>query len=120
MKKLMLALVLATLLHGPSVKAVYIGTFTAGSFYSFDVVATSLVETAVSFLSVERGRLQVEDTITVNGNLPSRQIPISRQAERIILLIDTRGSPAVIRVNGGVPQEISADPEARVVADVVP
>ena len=61
-----------------------------------------------------------DDMITVRGNLLPRQIAISRQAERIILLVDTRGGSALIRVNGGVFQEVFADPEARVVADVVP
>ena len=54
------------------------------------------------------------------GNLLPRQIAISRQAERIILLVDARGGSALIRVNGGVFQEVFADPEARVVADIVP
>ena len=120
MKKLMLALVSAALLHGPTAKAAYIGTFTAGGFYSFEVVAPSGVETAVTFMSVVRGRLQVDNMITFNGNLPATNMPVPTRAERIILLLDTRGGLALIRVNGGVPQEVGADPEARVVADVVP
>jgi hypothetical protein len=119
MKNLMFALVTAALLHVPSAKAVYVGTFTAGGFYSFEVVATSAVDTAVTFMSVVRGRLQVDDMIAFNGNLSPIQIAISRQAERIILLIDTRGGAALIRVNGGVPQEVTANPEARAIADVV-
>jgi hypothetical protein len=120
MKKLMFALAIAAFLYGPTAKAVYVGTFTAGSLYSFEVVANSGVETAVTFLSVVRGRLQLDDVVTVNGNLPLRSIPIPAHADRVILLIDTRGGLALIRVNGGVPQEVGADPEARVVADVVP
>jgi hypothetical protein len=60
-----------------------------------------------------------DDMITVRGNQPPRQIAISRQAERIILLVDPRGGSALIRVNGGVFQEVFPDPEARVVADIV-
>lgn len=120
MKKLMFTLAVAALLHIPTVKAAYVGTFTAGSFYTFEVIAGAGVETAVTFMSVVRGRLQVDDMMTFVGNAAPRQIMISRQAERIILLIDVRGGSSLIRVNGGVPQEVSANPEARVVADVVP
>jgi hypothetical protein len=120
MKKLMFALIIASLPHIPSTKGAYIGTFTAGSFYSFEISATVNVETAVTFMSVVRGRLQIDDVITVNGNLPPTSIPVPPHAERVILLADTRGGSALIRVNGGVPQEVAANPEARVVADVVP
>jgi hypothetical protein len=119
MKKLMFVLVTAALLHVPSAKAVYIGTFTAGSFYSLEISAVGNVTTAVTFMSVVRGRLQI-DVITVNGNLPPTNIPVPAHADRVILLADTNQYSALIRVNGGVPQEVSANPEARVVADVVP
>jgi hypothetical protein len=59
MKKLMFALITAALLHGPTAKAAYIGTFTAGSFYSFEIVTGASVATAVTFMSVVRGRLQL-------------------------------------------------------------
>jgi predicted GTPase len=120
MKKLMFALVTAGLLHIPSAKGVYIGTFTAGSAYSFEVATGASVTTAVTFMSVVRGRLQIDDVITVNGSLPATNIPVPTRAERVILLVDTRGGSTLIRVNGGVPQEVVANPEARVVADVVP
>jgi hypothetical protein len=120
MKKLIFPLLIATFLHAPIAKAVYIGTFTAGSFYSFEISATVNVETAVTFMSVVRGRLQIDDVITVNGNLPPTNIPVPAHAERVVLLIDTRGGSALIRVNGGVLQEFSANPEVRLVADVVP
>ena len=120
MKKLMFALVIAAFLHVPTAKAVYIGTFTAGSFYSFEVATSASVEWAVTFMSVVRGRLQVDNTITGNGNFPPINVSVSAHADRIILLVDTRGGSALIRVNGGVPQEVFANPEARVVADVVP
>jgi hypothetical protein len=121
MKKLMLALITAAaLVHIPSAKAVYIGTFTAGSFYSFEIATGVSVETAVTFMSVVRGRLQIDNIITVNGSVPPTNIPVPAHADRVILLADTRGGSALIRVNGGVPQEVSANPEARIVADVVP
>lgn len=122
MKKLIFALVIAALLHVPTVKAEYLGTFTASSFYSFEISAGINVETAVTFMSVVRGRLQVDDVITVSGNLPETNISIPAHAERIILLVDTRGGPSLIRVrvNGGGLQEFSADSEVRLVADVVP
>lgn len=120
MKKLMFALVTAALLHVPSAKAAYIGTLTAGSSYSFEIATGGGVQTVVTFMSVVRGRLQIDDVITVIGSLPPTNIPVPAHAERVILLADTRGGSALIRVNGGVPQEVSANPEARVVADVVP
>ncbi len=120
MKKLMFALVIVGLLYGAIVKAAYIGTFTADGFYSFEVAATGSVTTSVTFTSVVRGRLQIDDVITVNGSLPPTNIPVPAHAERVILLADTRGGSALIRVNRGVPQEVSANPEARLVADVVP
>ena len=120
MKKLMFALVTAALLLVPSAKAVYIGTFTAGSFYSLEIATGVSVETAVTFMSVVRGRLQIDNIITANGSTQPTNIPVPAHADRIILLVDTRGGSALIRVNGGVPQEVAANPEARVVADVVP
>ena len=120
MKKLLLALVIAALLDVPSSKAAYIGTFAAGSFYSFEIAANNSVETAVTFMSVVRGRLQVDNVITANGNLPPTNIPVPARAERVVLLVETRGGSALIRVNGGVPQEFVANPEIRLVADVVP
>jgi hypothetical protein len=120
MKKLMFALVTAALLNGPTAKAEYIGTFTAGSSYSFEVATNASVTTAVTFMSVVRGRLQIDEVITVNGSLPATNTPVPTRAERVILLIDTRGGSTLIRLNGGVPQEVFANPEARVVADVVP
>jgi hypothetical protein len=121
MKKLMFALVTAALLHVPSAKAAYIGTFTAGSSYSLEISAVSNVTTAVTFMSVVRGRLQIDDVITVNGNFPPTNIPVPAHADRVILLVDTNQYSALIRIiSGGIPQEVSANPEARVVADVVP
>jgi hypothetical protein len=120
MKKLMFALIIAALVHGPVAKAAYIGTFAAGSFYSLEIAANNSVETAVTFMSVVRGRLEVDNVFTQVGNLASINIPVPARAERVILLIDTRGGSALIRVNGGVPQEVQANPEVRVVADVVP
>jgi hypothetical protein len=120
MKKLMFALVTVGLLYGAIVKAAYIGTLTAGTSYAFEVATSASVTTAVTFMSVVRGRLQIDDVITVNGSLPPTSIPVPAHADRVILLADTRGGSALIRVNGGVPQEVSANPEARAVADVVP
>jgi hypothetical protein len=120
MKKLMFAIAVAALLYIPTAKAVYIGTFTAGSSYSVDVVATSAVETAVTFMSVVRGRLQFDNMITSNGNFPPINIAVPAHADRVILLIDTRGGSALTTIDAGNPQEVSADPEARAIADLVP
>jgi hypothetical protein len=120
MKKLMFTLAIVTLLYGPTARAEYIGTFTAGSFYTFEVSTLANVEWTVTFTSVVRGRLQVDNVITGNGNLPVTNIPVPAHADRVILLVDTRGGSAQIRLNGGVLQEFTANPEARIVADVVP
>jgi hypothetical protein len=72
-------------------------------------------------MSVVRGRLQVDNVITVSGSLSPTNVPVPAHADRIILLADTRGGSSIIRViNGGVPQEVQAYPEARLIADVVP
>jgi len=107
-------------LPSPISKAAYIGTLTAGSFYSFEIATGAFLTTAVTFMSVVRGRLQIDDVITVNGSFAPTNIAVPAHADRVILLADTQGGSALIRVNGGVPQEVSANPEARVVADVVP
>jgi hypothetical protein len=120
MKKLMFALITAVLLHAPSAKAAYVGTFTANSFYSFEIIAGGSVEWAVTFTSIVRGRLQVDNFIAGSGNFPVTNIPVPIRADRVLLLIDTRNGSAQIRVNGGVLQEVIADPEARLVADVFP
>jgi hypothetical protein len=54
MKKLIFALITAALLHSPISKAAYIGAFTAGSSYTFEIVTISSVETTVTFISVVR------------------------------------------------------------------
>jgi len=120
MKKVILALVIAALLQIPTVKAEYIGMFTAGSVYSFEVATSASVTTAVMFMSVVRGRLQIDNIITVNGSTQPTNIPVPAHADRVILLVDTRNGSALIRINGGIPQEFSANTEVRLVADVVP
>jgi hypothetical protein len=121
MKKLMLALVTAALLHVPTAQAAYIGTFTAGGSYTVEVVTGASVEWAVTFMSVVRGRLQIDNVISGNGSFPPLNIPVPAHADRAMLLIDTRNGSALIRVvSGDVPQEFSANPEIRLVADVVP
>jgi hypothetical protein len=120
-KKLTFTLVIAALLHGPVAKGEYIGTFTAGSSSSFEIGALANVKWAVTFMSVVRGRLQVDNVISGNGNFPPVNIPVPAHADRVILLVDTRNGSALIRIiNGGIFREVSANPEARVVADVVP
>jgi hypothetical protein len=120
MKKLMFAFVTAALLSGPFAKAAYVGTFTGGS-YSFEILATSSVQTAVTFMSVVTVPLQIDNMVAVNGSLSATNVPVRPHADRIILLADTRDGAALIRItSGGVPQEVQANPEARLVADVVP
>jgi hypothetical protein len=123
MEKVIFALVTAVLLHSPMAKAEYIGTFTAGSFYSFEIAAGGSDEWAVTFMSVVRGRLQVDNMIAGNGNLPPTNIHVPAHADRVILLVDTNEYPhsVLIRViSGGVFQEVLAQQHARLVADVVP
>jgi hypothetical protein len=57
---------------------------------------------------------QVLDVISqING------VTLRAQSSELSTIVDTRGGSALIRVNGGVFQEVFADPEARVVADIV-
>jgi hypothetical protein len=117
MKKMMLALVVLALVRPPIAEAAYIGTISRQTGYTFEIAAASTVTTSVTFQSVVRGRLEVDNMITVTGNLPQIHVAISRAAERGILLIDTQGGVALIRING-VSQEIGANPEARAVFDI--
>jgi hypothetical protein len=117
-EKLMLAVLVAALVQSPAAVAAYIGTISGQTGYTVEISAGASVTTSVTFLSVVRGRLEVDDVMTVNGNLPPIPITISRSAERGILLMDTQGGSALIRINGGVLQEFSANPDVRIVFDV--
>jgi hypothetical protein len=115
--KVLLALIVALAL--PSVaRAAYGGTISrqAGE-YTFEVVANANVATAVTFLSVTRDRLEVDNTITVLGNLPTVSIAIPAKATRIILQVDTQSGSAFVRINGQF-LEVGANPEARIVLDI--
>ena len=118
MKKVMLAVLVVAFVQSPAAEAEYLGTISDQTGYTFEISASASVTTSVTFLSVVRGRLEVDDVMTVNGNLPPIPITISRSAERGILLIETRDGSALIRINGGVLQEFSANPDVRIVFDV--
>jgi hypothetical protein len=118
MKKVMLAVLVAAFVQSPAAEAAYAGTISRQTGYTFEIVTGGSVTTTVTFLSVVRGRLEVDDVITDNGSLPPIPIAISRSAERGILLIDTRGGSALIRINDGIPREFNADPEVRIVFDI--
>jgi hypothetical protein len=119
-KRLTLALLFAALVHATVADAEYLGTVNRQTGYTLEIVAPPEVTLSVNFLSVVRGRLEVDNMITVRGSSPPVQVTISKSAERIILEGDTEGGGALIRiVNAGTVQEVSVNPEARVVYDVV-
>ena len=117
LKKMMIVVVVIACMQPPTAEAAYLGAVSRQTGYTFEVAAVSTVTTSVTFLSVVRGRLEVDSTITVAGNFPTSRIAISRSAERVILLADTQGGIALVRING-VAGEVGVNPEARIVFDV--
>lgn len=84
------------------------------------ISANNSVTTSVTFLSVDTGRLIVDGVMTVTGSLLRVNITISKSAERGILMVDTQGGSALFTITdeGGLPQEVQANPEVRVVFDI--
>jgi hypothetical protein len=121
MKRVMLALLVVAFVNSPAARAEYIGTISSQAGYTLEVVASASVNVSITILSVVRGRIEVDDVFTSNGNVPPFHIAISRSAERGILLIDTQNGLATIRItgNGGL-HEVTANLEARIVFDITP
>ena len=85
------------------------------------MVTGANVSWSVTFLSVVRGKLVVDNVITGNGGTARMAVTVSRTAERLILLLDTRGGSAALRMFvGGNQVEIIADEnsDSRAVFDV--
>jgi hypothetical protein len=102
MKKVMLAVLVVPFVQSPASEAAYASTISRQAGYTLEIVASAGVTTSVTFLSVVRGRLEVDNVVTRSGNLEPMLITISRSAERGILLVDTQGGSALIRINGDI------------------
>jgi hypothetical protein len=136
MKRLLTSIVLiaALALDPIRAEAAYLGSVTQSGYW-IELVAGAGDTTSITFMSVVRGRLEIDDMWTVTGNVPPVHRAISRAAERIILQIDTKSSTpnqlgfALIAIDtgsgatcfgGGSPtcREYVATDEARAVMDV--
>jgi hypothetical protein len=119
LKKVFLGLLLAAFVRPPVAEAAYLGTINRQGGYTFEMTTGASVTWSATFLSVVRGRLEVTNMISGNGNLPPITVPISRSAERGIVLVDTLGGSALVRINdGGSLSEFSANPDIRIVFDL--
>jgi len=119
--KVILGLLVATLARPPIAEAAYLGTVSSQDGYQFEMVTGANVSWSVTFLSVVRGKLVVDNVITGNGGTARMAVTVSRTAERLILLLDTRGGSAALRMFvGGNQVEIIADEnsDSRAVFDV--
>lgn len=119
LKRVILTVVVIASVQPPVAEAAYIGTISRQTGYTLEIVAAAGIKTSITFLSVVKGRLEVDHTITVTGNHHPVLVTVSRVAERGILLIDTQNGSSLVKINGGVPQEVTANPEARAVFDII-
>jgi len=95
MKKLTLMLLVAVMLNSPAAEAVFIplslqpgGPLHAGVPYTFRV-GDAANGTAGMLQAVVRGRLELEDTLTVpSGSLVDLVFTIPSRASRVILVLD--------------------------------
>jgi hypothetical protein len=95
MKKLTLALLIAAVVNVPAAQAVFIplslqpgGPLHAGVPYTFRI-ADAANGTAVMLQAVVRGRLELEETLTVpTGSLVDLVFTIPSRASRVILVLD--------------------------------
>ncbi len=64
MKKVILAVLVVAFVVSTAAEAAYIGTISRQGGYTIEIVAGANVTTSVTFLSVVRGRLEVDDVMT--------------------------------------------------------
>ena len=102
----------------PVAHAEYLGTIDRQQGYTFEIVTGASVTTSITFISVVKGQLKVDNVVSANGSVPPQVVTISRSAERGILLIDTRGGSSLIRINSNGSHEFNADPGNRIVFDI--
>ena len=113
-RKLLLVLVLAVLLHVQTAEAVYLGEFTVSDGYTLEVVTQSRVSLTIQ--AVIRGRLEVVDLLRFDGTTtppPAIVMTIPARADRVILSADvlqpgtTSGSALIRLISGGDRFEVS-------------
>jgi hypothetical protein len=96
----------------------YISSVTQAGGYTLEVVATSNVTTSLTWFYIRKDRVSEVETLTQAGNLPLTSKTIATNVARIVLIAATQGGSALIRINGGVFQEVGANPDATIVFDV--
>jgi hypothetical protein len=132
MKKLALALLIGILVNTPPAEAVLIlSSLQAGVSYTFRV-GDGAGGTAVMLQAVVRGRLELEETLTVpSGSSVDVVSPIPSRASRVILVLDAvlpggQVTVTVLDQNGGtvIPpitfNDFTDHPHIELVYDVAP
>ena len=115
-----LAVVVATIVAARPAEATYVGTLEQASPYTLEV--TTVTEIAITILVVtSRGRLDVEDTLTLNAGSGVQTRTIPRNAVRIIFKADgLQGTSGAVKIRqGNTLYEVPIAPHDDVVADVI-
>jgi len=96
----------------------YIGTVPQANGYTLEVVATSSVTTSLTWVYIRKDRVSEVESLTQAGSLSATQKTVATNVARVVLVAATQGGSALIRINGGTPQEVQANPDANIVFDV--
>jgi hypothetical protein len=97
----------------------YIGSVTQADGYTLEVVAPPEVTISLTWFYVRRDKVSEVESLTTNGSLSPTAKTIGTNVARIVLVAATRGGGGLVRINGGNPQEVSANPDASIVFDVI-
>jgi len=96
----------------------YIGSVTQIGGYKIGVVAPADVTTSLTWFYIRKDRVSEVESLTHSGALPPISKTIATNVARIVLIVATQGGGALITIDGGNPQEVSANPDANIVFDV--
>ena len=96
----------------------YIGNIAQAGGYTLEVAANNSVTTSLTWIYIRKDRVSEVESLTQVGNLSATQKTVATNVARVVLVAATQGGSALIRINGGTPQEVQANPDANIVFDV--
>jgi len=118
MQKLMLAVLIAAMVHIPTAEASYIGSLNSDFPYTLEVTTTSRV--AVTILFVVKGRLDVEEILVFDSTSPALTRTIPPRVDRIIFMADASpNGNGVVKISQGTTTrfEVPVNPHDAIVVD---
>ena len=101
MKKLVLALLVAAVVHVPTAEAAYLGCLDSAQPYTLGVTTTSRVAITILVITT-RSRLDVEETLLFDSTSPPLLRTLPPRAVRMIFVLDSsQNGNGVVQITQG-------------------